>query len=114
MESVLAIKVRTGELNPGGQELVRRRFRADITQSRVIVGPPIDERHYQSAPRLLARYGTGMALRILDALQLSVAMELLLAGRISVMIAGDHRLCKVAEACGCATINPADPGLVSP
>lgn len=111
---MLAIKVRTGELNLAGQELVRRRLRAEISQRRIVVGPPIDERHYQSARRFLARYGTGMALRTLDALRLAVAMDLLVAGQISVMIAADHRLCKVAEACGCATINPADPALVIP
>ena len=91
MEPVRAIKVRTGELNLAGQELVRRRVRAGISQRRIVVGPPIGERHYQSARRFLARYGKGMALRTLDALQLAVAMDLLAAGQISVMIEADHR-----------------------
>lgn len=50
-----------------------------------------------------------MAVRTLDALQLAVAMDLLAAGQISVMIEADHRRWKVVEACGCATINPAEP-----
>ena len=84
MEPVLAINVRTGELHLAGQELVRRRLRAGISQGRIVAGPPTGERHYQSARRLLAPYGTGMALRTLDALQLAVARELLVAGQISV------------------------------
>ena len=103
MESVFAIKVRTGELNPAGQELARRRLLADVAQRRI---------HYQSARRLLARYGVEMALRTVDALQLAVALDLYQTGQISVMVAADQRLCRVAEACGCSTINPAEPGVL--
>jgi uncharacterized protein with PIN domain len=53
MESVLAIKVRTGELDAAGRELGRRRLRADVAQGRIRVGPPIDERHYRKARDLL-------------------------------------------------------------
>jgi len=114
MESVFAIKVRTGELSPPGQELARRRLRADIAQGRVSVGPPIEERHYQSARKLLARYGLEMALRTLDSLQLALALDLHESRQISVIVAADQRLCRVAEACGCSTINPADPGVLLP
>ena len=48
MESVLAIKVRTGELDAGGRELARRRLRADVAQARIRVGPTIDEGHYRA------------------------------------------------------------------
>lgn len=114
MESVFAIKVRTGELSPSGQELARRRLRADVAQGRILVGPPIEERHYQNARRLLTRYGVEMALRTLDSLQLAVALDLRHAGQISVMVAADQRLCRVAEACGCSTTNPADPAVFVP
>ena len=63
------------------------------------------ERHYHSARLLIVRYGVTMALRTLDAVQLAVALELKQSGLISVMVAADQRLCKVAEACGCETIN---------
>ena len=49
IESVFAIKVRTRQLDLAGQDLARRRFQADISQGRVRVGPPIEERHYQRA-----------------------------------------------------------------
>jgi predicted nucleic acid-binding protein len=114
MESVFAIKVRTGELSPSGQELARRRLRADVAQGRILVGPPIEERHYRRARRLLRRYGVEMALRTLDSLQLALALDLHQSGQISVIVAADQRLCRVAEACGCSTINPADPGVLIP
>jgi predicted nucleic acid-binding protein len=114
IESVIAIKVRTGELDAAGQDLSRRRFRADISQGRIRIGPPIEERHYQSALRLLVRYGVTMSLRTLDAVQLAVALDLQQAGLISVMVAADRRLCRVAEACGCSTADPGDPGLIIP
>lgn len=114
MESVFAIKVRTGELDSSGQEMARRRLRADVAQGRIMIGPPIEERHYQSARRLLTRYGVEMALRTLDSLQLALALDLHQAGQISVIVAADQRLCRVAEASGCSTINPAEPGVVLP
>ena len=69
MESVLAIKMGTGELNQGDVEIARRCLRADLSQQRVTVGPPIWGRHYQEARALLVRYGVAEGLRTLDALQ---------------------------------------------
>ena len=53
MESVFAIKVRTGELDATGREYARRRLRADVSQNRILVGPRIEDRHYQTARRQL-------------------------------------------------------------
>jgi len=114
IESVMAIKVRIGELDVASQELFRRRFRADISQQRIVLGPQIDERHYRSARRLLLRHGVAMALRTLDAIQLSVALDLHEAGLISLLVAADQKLCRVAETCGCPTLNPIDPEIVLP
>src|SRR6266481_122724 len=69
MESVLALKMGTGELNQGDVEIARRCLRADLSQQRVTVGPPIWGRHYQEARALLVRYGVAEGLRTLDALQ---------------------------------------------
>ena len=112
MESVLAIKVRTGELDIEGRELARRRLRADLAQGRLRLGPPIVERHYQNARGLLARYGVDRGLRTLDALQLAVALGLHKAGVVSVFVAAGHRLCRVAEDCDFPTVDPADPDLI--
>jgi predicted nucleic acid-binding protein len=107
IESMLATKVRTGHLNPSGQLLARRRILADISQARIQVASPMEEYHYQSARRLLERHGVTMGLRTLDALQLAVALELHRTGLVSAMVAADQRLCQVAEAAGCPTIQPA-------
>ena len=114
IESVVAIKVRTGQLDLLGQDLARRRLRADISQGRIRVGPPIEERQYHRARQLLIRYGATMALRTLDAIQLAVALDLLQTDVISVMVAADHRLCQVAELAGCPTIKPDSPGVFTP
>jgi len=55
-----------------------------------------------------------MALRTLDAIQLAVALRLRQTGVISVMVAADKRLCQVAEACGCAAVDPSDPAVAIP
>ena len=114
IESVIAIKVRRRELDSLGQDVFRRRLRADLSQGRIRTGPPIDESHYREARGLLVRYGASMALRTLDAIQLAVALHLRLTGLISVMVAADKRLCQVAEACGCTAVDPSDPAVAIP
>ena len=114
IESVFAIKVRTGQLDPSGQVLARRRLRADISRGPIRIGPPIGELHYQQARQLLIRHGATMSLRSLDAIQLSVALDLLQTGAISGLVAADQRLCQVAEASGCPAINPENPGVLKP
>lgn len=49
IESVIAIKVRRGELDSPGQDVFRRRLPADLSQGRIRTGPPIDESHYREA-----------------------------------------------------------------
>jgi predicted nucleic acid-binding protein len=112
MESVFAIKVRTGALDESGRSLALRRLRADIARDRLIVGPPIEPRHYRSAAKMLRLHGVSRGLRTLDALQLAVALDMLQASWISVMICADRRLCEVAEACGCPAVDPVHPGVV--
>ena len=80
MESVLAIKVRTGEIDQHDADTARRCLRADLRQRRLMIGPPIQEHHYQTARMLLVRYGVSEGLRTLDALQLAIALDL---GQIS-------------------------------
>ena len=112
MESVFAMKVRAGTLDENGQSIALRRLRADIARNRLIVGPAIEPRHYRSAAKLLRLHGVSRGLHTLDALQLSIALDMLEASWISVMLSADKRLCEVAEARGCPAINPAQPGLV--
>lgn len=110
MESVLAIKVRTGEIDRRDVEIARRCLRADLGQHRLLVGPPIRTHHYQTARTLLVRYGVAEGLRTLDALQLAIALDLLQFGLIAVIVAADQRLCRVASLAGCSAVNPEKPG----
>ena len=114
LESVLAIKVRTGVLDIAGQTTALRRFRADISRNRVVVGPPIEEKHFRAARRLLRTHAVRYALRTLDALQIAVALDLRDAGWISTLIASDQRLCAVAEICGLSAVDPTTAKLVQP
>ncbi len=112
MESVLAIKVRTGEIDEQQVEIARRCLRADLSQRRLLVGPPIQARHFHTARILLAKYGATEGLRTLDALQLAIGLDLKQTGQISLLVAADQRLCRVAELTGCPAVNPEKPGPV--
>ena len=106
---MLAIKTRTKEIDPPAREVARRRFRADLAQQRLLVGPPVHEIHFHSARRLLSQYGVTEGLRTLDALQLAVALDLQKSGYVGVLVAADQRLCRVAALAGCPTLNPDTP-----
>lgn len=112
LESVLAIKTRTGEIDEQALQIARRRFRADIARQRLLVAPPVHERHFHSARRLLTQYGVPEGLRTLDALQLAIALDLRQLGQVDVLVAADQRLCRVASIAGCSAVNPEKPGPV--
>jgi predicted nucleic acid-binding protein len=112
IESVLAIKMRTGEIDEPAMEVARRRFRADLAQQRLLVAPPVLERHFHNARKLLVQYGVSEGLRTLDALQLAIALDLRQLGHIGVLVAADQRLCRVAAMAGCTSVNPEKPGPV--
>ena len=95
LESVLALKMRTGEIDQHNAETARRCLRADLRQRRLLVGPPVQAHHYQTARTLLMRYGVTEGLRTLDALQLAIALDLRQCGLAAVIIAADQRLCRV-------------------
>jgi predicted nucleic acid-binding protein len=112
MESVLAIKVRTGEIDEQLVETARRCLRADLSQRRLLIGPPIQADHYHTARILLAKYGATEGLRTLDALQLAIALDLKQTGQITVLVTADQRLCRVAALADCPAVNPDKPGPV--
>jgi hypothetical protein len=81
MESVFAIKTRTGEIGQQDVEIARRCLRSDLTQQRLLVAPPIRTDHLQTARALLVSHGAAEGLRTLDALQLAIALDLRLGAR---------------------------------
>ena len=112
LESVLAIKMRTGEINRQSLEIARRRFLVDLARQCLLVAPSVSESHFQSARKLLVQHGVAEGLRTLDALQLAMALDLQQRGHIGVLVAADQRLCRIASLAGCSAVNPEQPGPV--
>ena len=108
MESVLALKFRTGEIDERSVVITRRRLGADLGNQRLLVATVSDE-HLRGARKLLIDHGRTEALRGPDALQLSVALGLKRAGLVSVFVAADQKLCRVAIIEGFTTLNPEQP-----
>ena len=108
MESVLALKFRTGEIDEQSWTLARRRLEADLGSRRLLVASVSDE-HLRGARQLLVEHGRTEALRGPDALQLSVALGLKRAGLLSIFVAADQKLCRVAMIEGFTTLNPEQP-----
>jgi hypothetical protein len=108
MESVLALKFRTGEIDEHSLLAARRRLEADFGSRRLLVATVSDE-HLREARQILIDHGRTEALRGPDALQLSVALGLKRAGLVSVLVAADQKLCRVAMIEGFATLNPEQP-----
>lgn len=108
MESVLALKFRTGEIDAPSMLIARRRLEADLGSRRLLVATVSDD-HLRGARQLLIDHGRTEALRGPDALQLSVALGLKRAGLVSVFVAADQKLCRVAIIEGFTTLNPEQP-----
>ena len=108
MESVLALKFRTGEIDAQSLLLSRRRLEADLGSRRLRVAA-VNDQHLREARRLLISHAGTEALRGPDALQLAVALGLNRAGIVSVFVAADKKLCRVAMSEGITTLNPEQP-----
>jgi predicted nucleic acid-binding protein len=108
MESVFALKVRTGEIDQQVVLIARRRLEADLGRGRLLVAAVNDE-HFRRARHLLIKHGTTEILRTLDALQLSIGLGLKQAGLVTVFVAADQKLCRVAALEGFAVTNPEQP-----
>ena len=105
MFSALATKVRTGQITLDAHDAARKRFLGDVksrrlTVVRLLVG------HYRDAERLVDSHAKSRRCRTLDALQLSVAMNLHRQGRIDTFLCADSALCELADLEQVPTINP--------
>lgn len=108
VQSVFAGKVRTGIITEADFQLLRRRFLTDVTRRQFHV-VRMTGLHFQEAERLLRRHGTSRSLRTLDALQLSVALDLRNRGMLDHFVCADKNLCAVAGLEGLSVINPEQP-----
>ena len=106
--SVFAGKVRAGAISTADFETLRRRFSADLTRVKRLVGTRLLVVHYQEAERLLHQHGPLRRLRTLDALQLAVAVDLHRKNAIQRVVSSDKDLLTVAAAEGLGVLNPED------
>ncbi len=96
IQSVFAGKVRTGVSTETDFQSLRRRFLAGVTKHRLHVAR-MTGFHYQEAERLIKRHAMSRSPRTLDALQLSVALDLRKRGMLHHFVCADRNLCTVAE-----------------
>lgn len=108
IHSVRAGKVRTAAISESDFQLLRRRFLTDVTRRRLKV-VRVTGRHYQDAERLVRMHALTRSLRTLDALQLSVALDLRQRTGLDHFVCADRNLCIVAREVGLAVINPEEP-----
>jgi len=103
--SVFAIKVRTGEFDALEFDRLRGLFATHIARRRFQVFRLLNV-HYVRAREVIANHGLHRQIRTLDALQLSVALELHQTSPIDHFVCADQRLCEIAGREGLAVINP--------
>jgi predicted nucleic acid-binding protein len=103
--SALALKVRTGELEDADYVVARKKFLGDISQKNLKV-VRILVAHFRTAERLIDRHGRSKRIRTLDALQLSIALEMHQQGGVATFVCADAPLCEIAALEGLATLNP--------
>ena len=111
LESVFALKARAGEIDQKAVLIARRRLEADLGHSRLLVAAVNDD-NFRGARQLLFKHGAVEALRTLDALQLSVALGLKRAEFVTVFVAADQKLCRVATLEGFPVTNPEQPASI--
>lgn len=106
MQSVFAGKVRTRAIDLVALDQLRGLFYADLAKSRFEV-VLLTHRHLAAAEALVRAHAVERALRTLDALQLSVALDLRRRGTAASMVTCDRNLGGVATREGLAVLDPA-------
>ena len=104
-QSALAVKTRTGQLDPKAAAALRVRFLSDVA-SGAITSVAVSEHHYAAAESLIIRHGDRKALRALDALQLAVVLETQNRLSLDALVVADSILAEVARMQGLSVINP--------
>jgi uncharacterized protein len=103
--SVFAMKVRTGEFDAAEFARLRGLFATHVARRRYQVFRLLNV-HYDRARDLIVTHGLARQIRSLDALQLSVALQLHQVAPVDHFVSSDQRLCDIAALEGLAVINP--------
>jgi uncharacterized protein len=106
--SAFALKVRSGTIITSKFEQYRRQVHRDVRNRALRVARMV-VRHFQLADELLCRHATKHRLRTLDALQLSVAIDLQSRGPSVTFVCADVVLCPLAKSEGLSILNPVVP-----
>ncbi len=108
IQSVFAGKVRTGVISESDFGTLRRRLLTDVARRRLDV-VRMSGLHYQEAERLIRKHAMSYSLRTLDAIQLTVVLDLCARGLLNHFVCADRNLCKVAVSEALTVINPEIP-----
>ncbi len=108
IQSVFATKVRTGVIDEATLDQLRGLLFAELARGRFEV-VLLARRHLNAAEALVRTHSVAHGLRTLDAIQLSVALDLKRRGAASELVASDKNLCTVASIEGLSVINPTEP-----
>ena len=108
IQSAFALKIRTGDIAQSDFDLLRKRFRADVNQRRFVVVRLL-RRHFDRAEKLITKYGPTIRLRTLDALHLSIALDLNETNTAKTFVCADSVLVQLARQEGLVVANPLEP-----
>ena len=103
--SAFTLKVRTGHLSLTAREAARKRLLADVGAKRIRV-LRILQGHFDRCEKLLAHWGPVQPLRMLDALHLSIALDLHENASLDRFVGSDLGLNKIVALEGISLINP--------
>ncbi len=103
--SAFALQVRAGHLQHSDYIVARKKLLGDIADG-TVKAVRLLAAHYRHAERLLDRHAPSHRFRTLDALQLSVALDLRQGGRVGAFVCADHSLCEIAALERLDVINP--------
>jgi predicted nucleic acid-binding protein len=109
IHSALAIKVRSGQLTRAAAQILTDGVLADIASGR-IKPHSVTDRHFADAERMVRQFSYDHRLRSLDAIQLSVALDLRSQGLADSIVTADRAVQEVANLVGLAVFNPQDRG----
>jgi predicted nucleic acid-binding protein len=108
IQSVFAMKVRSGVISRDDARVQRARLIADIAAGEIEVYA-VTADLFDQAAKLIGRHSFLHRLRTLDPLQLAVAIDLSNQGLLDKFVVSDRALAEIAKLEGLAVLNPEAP-----
>jgi hypothetical protein len=108
LQSVFAMKVRSGVITRGEAGIQRARLLVDIASGDIEVCAMTNDL-FTAAEKLIGRHSFSHRLRTLGALQLAMAVDLSNEGLLDQFVVSDKALCEVGTPEGLVVLNPEVP-----